>query len=174
MDRTTGTPLGFTLLLALAVGFVWALSGPHHLLGTGGDGGTQLLASSRVSQADLDAAQAEPALEWPDQMPDPLTDYIGRRVSAFGLRVTSVDADEGFWVQSGGRRAWVQIETAAESPYTVRPGDTVSFSGRVLPHDPDFPNGIFMCADRQSSAAEIARTPTHFAIRVDALSFGVG
>jgi hypothetical protein len=155
MDRSTGTPVGFALLLLLTVAFGWVAydgySGHHH--------GT-LLTGFR--------------LVWPQDMPGPMTDYVGRRVTAAGLQVTTVDADEGFWVTKDGRKAWVQIETAAESPYTVRPGDVVSISGRVLPHDPNFPSQIFFCPDRQASAAALAKQPTHFAVRVDALSFGVG
>ena len=105
------------------------------------------------------AAQAQPALVWPDQMPEPMTNYVGRRVSAFGLKVTGVDADEGFWVQKGDRRAWVQLETSTESPYTVRVGDTVSLSGRVLPHDPNFPSQIMFCPDRTASRAGAVADP---------------
>jgi hypothetical protein len=107
-------------------------------------------------------------------MPGPITDYVGRRVTANGLRVTSVDADEGFWVEKEGQRAWVQIETAAESPYTVLPGEVVSVSGRVLPHNPDFPSRIYFCANREVSATELSRAPTHFAVLVDEVSFGAG
>ena len=59
MDRSTGTPLGFVLLVLLAIGFGWALLGhaePHF--------GTALSSfgtSSSVS-ADYAAAQAQPAL----------------------------------------------------------------------------------------------------------------
>jgi hypothetical protein len=173
MDRNTGTPLGFALLLLFAFAVGWVVfAGPdhHHTAGSGTDA---TLASFR-SPAELSAAQAQPALVWPDAMPEPMTNYEGRRVTAFGLRVTSVDADEGFWVQKGDRRAWVQLETSTESPYTVRPGDVVSLSGRVLPHDPDFPSQIFFCPDRTVSRQELSRTPTHLAVRVDALSFGTG
>jgi hypothetical protein len=166
MDRSTGTPLGFALLLLFVVAFGWvAFGGPAH-------GHSAALAS--FSSADLQAAQAEPALDWPKDMPEPMTNYVGRRVNAFGLKVTGVDADEGFWVQKGDRRAWVQIETAVESPYTVRVGDTVSLSGRVLPHDPDFPSQIFFCPGRFASSSELSRAPTHLAVKVDAVSFGTG
>jgi hypothetical protein len=169
MDRSTGTPLGFALLLLFAVAFGWvAFGAPGH----GDHSGDPTLAN--FSTADLQAAQAQPALDWPKDMPDPMTNYVGRRVSAFGLKVTGVDADEGFWVQKGDRRAWVQIETAAESPYTVHVGDTVSLSGRVLPHDPDFPSQIFFCPGRFASSNELSKAPTHLAVKVDALSFGTG
>ena len=173
MDRSTGTPLGFALLLLFAVAFGWvAFDPPGH-----GDHGAAL-ASFRApgarSAADQEAEQAQPALDWPKDMPGPMTDYVGRRVSAFGLTVTGVDADEGFWVEKNGRRAWIQIETATESPYTVRVGDVVSLSGRVLPHDPNFPSQIFFCPGRTVSANELSHTPTHLAVKVDALKFGRG
>ena len=172
MDRSTGTPLGFALLLLFVFAFGWVVYDAHghqHEAGTA----TPTLATYR-SPAELAAAQAQPALVWPDGMPEPMTNYEGRRVSAFGLKVTSVDANEGFWVQKGNRRAWIQLETSTESPYTVRAGDVVSLSGRVLPHDPNFPSQIMFCPDRTVSRQELSRTPTHLAVRVDALSFGTG
>jgi hypothetical protein len=150
MDRSTGTPLGFALLLLFAVAFGWVVWGGQV------------------------ADSSQPALVWPDGMPEPLSSYDGRRVTAFGLTVTGVDADEGFWVQKAGRRAWVQLETATESPYTVRVGDTVSLSGRVTRHGPDFPSQVFFCPGRTASAAELARAPEHLAVLVSSLSFGTG
>jgi hypothetical protein len=164
MDRSAGTPLGFALLLLLAITFGWVMYGER-------DGDTAL---ASFSADGLEAAQAQPALVWPTEMPGPITDYVGRRVTASGLRVTSVDADEGFWVTKGDQRAWIQIETIAESPYTVRPGDVVSLSGRVLPHDPGFPSQVYFCPGLDASAAELSRAPTHFAVRVESVSFGVG
>ena len=170
MDRATGTPLGFALLVLLTFAFGWVIYTGHEYHPAPS---TATLATYRAP-ADLATAQAQPALVWPDQMPEPMTNYEGRRVSAFGLTVTSVDANEGFWVQKGSRRAWVQLETTTESPYTVKVGDTVSLSGRVLPHDPDFPSQIMFCPDRTASRQELSRTPTHLAVKVDALSFGTG
>ena len=171
MDRSTGTPLGFALVVLLAIGFGWALlgGGEHHTATALSSFGT----SSSVS-ADFAAEQAQPALVWPQEMPEPMTNYVGRRVNAFGLRVTSVDADEGFWVEKDGRTAWIEILTPTESPYTVLPGQTVSLSGSVYPHDPRYPTEIFFCPDRQASAARLAAVPTHIAIKVDSLSFGTG
>ena len=171
MDRSTGTPLGFVLVVLLAIGLGWALlgSGGHHADPSLSSFGT----SSSVS-ADYAAAQAEPALVWPQDMPEPMTNYVGRRVNAFGLRVTSVDADEGFWVEKDGRKAWIEILTSTESPYTVLPGQIVSLSGSVYPHKPDYPSQIFFCPDRQASANQLAAVPTHIAIKVESLSLGVG
>lgn len=180
MDRSTGTPVGFALLLLFAVGLGWVvLGGPDrdaaghgvHVSRTSEDAA---LAAYFRDPAAVAAKAAEPALVWPQQMPGPITDYVGRRVTANGLQVTSVDADEGFWVSKDGQRAWIQIETAAESPYTVKPGDVVSISGRVLPHDPSFPSRIYFCANRQAAETELSRAPTHFAVLVDEVTFGAG
>ena len=115
MDRTTGTPLGAVLLVLLALGFGWALLGRH-------DGTALSSFGTSMSDSDFAAAQAQPVLVWPQDMPEPMTNYVGRRVQAFGLQVMTVDADEGFWVSKEGRTAWVQLETYTESPYTVKPG----------------------------------------------------
>lgn len=168
MDRSTGTPLGFVLLVLLALGLGWAV------LGRGaGDPALSGFGTS-MSESDFAAAQAQEALVWPQEMPEPMTSYVGRRVEAFGLQVTSVDADEGFWVAKDGRTAWVQLQTATESPYTVRPGDVVSLNGTVLPHDPQFPSKLYFCPDRGASASRLAGVPTHLAVRVDSVKFGVG
>ena len=167
MDRTTGTPLGAVLLVLLALGFGWALLGRHDGLALSSFG-------TSTTDSDFAAAQAQPALVWPQDMPEPMTNYVGRRVQAFGLQVMGVDADEGFWVSKDGRTAWVQLETSTESPYTVKPGDVVSLNGTVLPHDDRFPSRLYFCADRQASASRLAQVPTHLAVRVDSLKFGVG
>jgi hypothetical protein len=167
VDRNTGTPLGAVLLVLLALGFGWALLGRH-------DGMALSSFGTSMSDSDLAAAQAQPALVWPQDMPEPMTNYVGRRVQAFGLQVMTVDADEGFWVSKDGRTAWVQLETSTESPYTVKSGDVVSLNGTVLPHDDRFPSRLYFCADRQASASRLAQVPTHLAVRVDSLKFGVG
>jgi hypothetical protein len=168
VDRSTGTPLGFALLVLLALGLGWAV------LGRGSHDPALTGFTTSLSDSDLAAAQAQPVLVWPQDMPEPMTNYVGRRVQAFGLQVTSVDADEGFWVAKDGRTAWVQLETATESPYTVKPGDVVSLRGTVLPHDPDFPAGLYFCPDRGASANRLAQVPTHLAVRVDSVQFGIG
>jgi len=67
-----------------------------------------------------------------------LSEDIGRQVVADGAVVDSVPGDEGFWVATGGEDAWVQLVTAGESPFTVRAGDRVSFTGNVVAHGADF------------------------------------
>jgi hypothetical protein len=166
MDRSTGTPLGFALLLLFVFAFGWVVWDGH----SAHDGHPVL--ASFGSQRTL--AQPGKTLVWPDGMPEPIQSYEGLGVNAFGLKVTGVDADEGFWVEKNGRRAWVQLQTSTESPYTVRVGDTVSLSGRVVPHDPDFPSRIYFCPGRTASATELSRQPEHLAVLVDSLSFGNG
>jgi hypothetical protein len=166
VDRTTGTPVGIALVVLLALGLGWAVMGSHT-----GDPSLSSFGTS-MTESDFAAAQAQEALVWPDQMPDPMTNYVGRRVMAAGLQVTSVDADEGFWVAKDGRRAWVQILTSTESPYTVLPGETVSLMGSVYPHKPGWPSQIFFCPDRQASANQLAGVDTHIAIKVESLSIG--
>jgi hypothetical protein len=171
MDRSTGTPVGFALLLLFAVAFGWVSWGaPNHRH----DPATAAAFAMYNSPSAMAAAEAQPPLVWPDEMPEPMTNYVGRRVTASDLKVTSADADEGFWVQKGGRRAWVQIEAAAEPPYVVRAGDTVSLTGRVLPHDPNYPNQLVFCPDRQASKRELSRASTHFAVAVDGITFEKG
>jgi hypothetical protein len=169
MDRSTGTPWGVALLVLLLLGFGWALTGHR-------DHDDPVLSSfgTSATASDFAAAQQQPVLVWPRDLPEPMTAYVGRRVMAAGLRVTSVDADEGFWVEQGGRTAWVQLETATESPYTVRPGDVVTLSGTVTAHDARFPSGLYFCPDRQASAGRLAQVPTHIAVGVDSLEFGIG
>jgi hypothetical protein len=155
MDRRTGTTLGFLLLLLLLAGFVYVQNAdrPLGLVGV---------------------SDEQPGLVIPRDTPGDLSQYVGRKVSAFGVRVTSVDADEGFWVDAGGKRVWVQLETLTESPYTVQPGQVVSFTGRVIPHEANWPSLIDFCHDRHASAEELSRQGAHVAVPVDALTFGVG
>lgn len=77
------------------------------------------------------------ALEDVDDLDD-LAAIVGRRVEAHGVRVLSVPADEGFWVDGGSGRVWIQITTAWESRAVVQPGDRAAFTGRVVSHGPNF------------------------------------
>ena len=62
-----------------------------------------------------------------------LSAYTGTDAKATAVRVQSVPADEGFWVGSSATdRVWIQLTgKAGESPYTVKKGDAVSFTGQV-------------------------------------------
>ena len=51
----------------------------------------------------------------------------------------SVPADEGFWVgTSENTRIWVQLVGNQESPYTLRDGDRVSFTGTITKNNANF------------------------------------
>lgn len=69
---------------------------------------------------------------------DDLGEVVGRQVAADRAEVASVPADEGFWISTGGRRAWVQLTTAGESAFDVEAGQLASFTGQVVAHGPDF------------------------------------
>jgi hypothetical protein len=104
-----------------------------------------------------------------------LTDQVGRRVIADGLRVTSVDADEGFWVEKNGREAWIQLaepvpgERPPESPYRVEVGDVVSLSGSVSYHESNYPGRIYFCPGRDASSGRLANAGVHLAVAIDDL-----
>lgn len=182
MDRSTGTPLGFALLLFFAVAFGWVWFGaPAH------DGTSAALASyNSLTPAERQARAAQPPLVWPQGLPGALSDpnYAGRSVVANGLRVTGVDAAEGFWVEKDGRRAWIQLAEPdtvlggrpPESPYKVRAGDVVNVKGIVQPHDPGYPSRIYFCTEVspsfQGSYDRLAAAGAHLSVAVDNLTFG--
>ena len=167
MERS-GTPLGFALLFLFALAFGWVAYDDRFERGTA----TTLTSFSPESIA---AAQAQPPLVWPDGLSGPLTDQVGRRVVADGLRVTSVDADEGFWVEKDGREAWIQLaepvpgERPPESPYRVDVGDVVSLSGSVSYHESNYPGRIYFCPGRDASSDRLANAGVHLAVAIDDL-----
>ena len=152
MDRTTGTPLGAVLLVLLALGFGWALLGRHDGLALSGFG-------TSTTDSDFAAAQAQPALVWPQDMPEPMTNYVGRRVQAFGLQVMTWTPTRASGCRRTAARPGSRSSTPTESPYTVLPGQIVSLSGSVYPHDAQWPSQIFFCPDRQASASRLAGVP---------------
>ena len=97
---------------------------------------------------------------------------IGRTVSMNSVRVDAVPADEGFWVDSDTGRVWVQIETSTESPYTVRAGERVSFTGTVVPNGSNFPTVIGLTA--AEGAVDLRAQGAHISIGVNALKFVTG
>jgi hypothetical protein len=98
-----------------------------------------------------------------------LRQQVGQTVTMTGMHVSSVPADEGFWVDSDHGRMWVQIETVTESPYDVDSGDTVSFRGRVVANGPDFPAQVGVTGGEGST--DLAGAGAHISIPVDALTF---
>lgn len=97
---------------------------------------------------------------------------VGQVVTAAGARVAHVAADEGFWVDLGGQRVWVQLLTVRESAYTVRAGDVVSFRGTVVAHDDAYPRTLAMCTP--ADAVALAAQDTHIEVPAADLAFGVG
>jgi hypothetical protein len=98
-----------------------------------------------------------------------LRQQIGQPITMNNLYVSSVPADEGFWVDSDHGRMWVQIETAIESPYDVDAGDTVNFSGRVVAHGPEFPAQVGVTSGE--GATDLAGAGAHISIPLNGLAF---
>ena len=96
----------------------------------------------------------------------------GEEVAAQGVKVAHVAADEGFWMDLVGGRVWVELIGSGESPYTVRDGDIVSFTGRIVPHGPTYPAPLGMCSQADYDA--LSAQPSHIEVPYDALAFGVG
>lgn len=65
---------------------------------------------------------------------------VDKQVTATKAVVTTVPADEGFWVGAdGGGRVWVQLSgEQTESPVTIKPGMRISFTGRLVSQDEQF------------------------------------
>jgi hypothetical protein len=79
------------------------------------------------------------------------------------IKVASVPADEGFWIEAGkGDRMWVQIRHPDESNVHVRAGDRVSFHGRVLDNGPHFSRRVGLSA--AEGAAELTHTGYHISV----------
>jgi RNA polymerase sigma factor (sigma-70 family) len=77
----------------------------------------------------------------------PLSRYAGDPVRAQGVRVQQVAADEGFWVGTSPRdRVWVQLTGTRESRRRVQRGDQVSFTGRMVEHQPGFARRVGVTA----------------------------
>jgi hypothetical protein len=71
--------------------------------------------------------------------PAELARLTGAPVTATRVRVLAVPADEGFWVGTSQQaRMWVQLQTQGESRIRIRPGQHVSFTGRLVPNRPGF------------------------------------
>jgi RNA polymerase sigma factor (sigma-70 family) len=67
-----------------------------------------------------------------------LSGLAGHDVAAVRVPVLAVDADEGFWVGTTKARMWVQLTGKGESTVTVRRGDLLDFTGRVVVNRPGF------------------------------------
>ena len=94
----------------------------------------------------------------------------GQAVTGSAVQVLSVPADEGFWVgTSDTQRVWVQLTgTAGESPYQVRQGDRVDFTGTVVAHDPGFAATVGV--DDAEGAAQLTAQAQHIEVDRAALA----
>jgi serine/threonine-protein kinase RsbT len=89
--------------------------------------------------------------------------YQGKAVDGQLIKVASVPADEGFWIDArGGDRLWVQMRHPDESSVHVQAGDRVSFHGRVVKNGPDFSGRVGLSA--AEGAAELRRTGYHITV----------
>ena len=92
-----------------------------------------------------------------------LTSAVGKTVTARGVVVQSVPADEGFWLgPSETDRVWVQLGGTGESGYVVRQGDRVEFTGRVVANDPGFAARVGV--DSAEGADQLTRQAAHIAV----------
>ena len=97
-----------------------------------------------------------------------LSRYAGDPVRAQGVRVQQVAADEGFWVGTSPRdRVWVQLTGTRESRPRVQPGDRVSFTGRMVEHQPGFARRVGVTAGE--GAGLLDQQGYHVEVRADRL-----
>jgi hypothetical protein len=98
----------------------------------------------------------------------PLSRYVGDPVRAQGVRVQQVAADEGFWVGTSPRdRVWVQLTGTRESRPRVQRGDRVSFTGRMVEHQPGFARRVGVTASEGASLLD--QQGYHVEVRADRL-----
>ena len=109
---------------------------------TAPEGGTVTVDGQRLRSRDLDQ-------------------FTGRSAVARRARVLTVPADEGFWLSTGGSdRVWVQLTgLPPESPYHVRPGDLVSFNGRITANGNGFARRVGV--SRAEGAAALTADRQH-------------
>jgi hypothetical protein len=94
-----------------------------------------------------------------------LTALVGRAVTARSVPVESVPADEGFWVgPSGTDRVWVELTVPpGESPYQVRPGQLVDFTGPMTGQDGGYAGQAGV--DAAEGADQLTREAAHVAVQ---------
>jgi hypothetical protein len=88
----------------------------------------------------------------------------GQPVTATGVRVLSVPADEGFWFgTSETERVWVQLTgEAGESPYQVQEGDLVDLEGTLVEHDAAFAEQVGV--DAAEGAQQLTDQAAHLEV----------
>jgi RNA polymerase sigma factor (sigma-70 family) len=84
--------------------------------------------------------------------PPDLAALVGSPVTVQDATVSSVPADEGFWIDDGaGGRFWVQLTGTGESPVAIEPGTPVSFTGVLTSTPADFSSAVGLDAAEGSS-----------------------
>lgn len=122
-------------------------------------GGAALAAASGTALLPLDAAVADGGL----------AASSGQDITATGITVESVPADEGFWVgDSASDRVWVQLEVNTESPFQVTAGQQVSFTGPLTPHDASFAETVGVT--EEEGAAQLTAQAQHIEIDASTLT----
>lgn len=103
-----------------------------------------------------------------------LAAQVGKPVTGTGVTVLSVPADEGFWVGSSDTdRVWVQLTGGGgESPYSVKAGDRVDFTGQVVAHDAGFAGQVGV--DAAEGADQLVRQSAHIAVVKSVLKLSTG
>ncbi len=95
--------------------------------------------------------------------PPDLAALVGRPVTVQDATVSSVPADEGFWIDDdAGGRFWVQLTGTGESPVAVAPGTSVSFDGVLVSTPADFSTAVGLDADEGSS--DLAARTVHIEV----------
>lgn len=84
---------------------------------------------------------------------------LGRRVP-----VLAVDADEGFWVGTPGRRIWVELATHGESAVKITAGSLLDFAGTVVVNPPGYAARVGLTA--HEDAAQLDQQGVHIAVPV--------
>ena len=91
------------------------------------------------------------------------TRYLAKEIRAQNAPVQSVPSDEGFWLGDGTtNRIWVELAGTGESPFRVKQGQKVSFTGKVIRHGPDFAGRVGVTATE--GAALLARQGQHITV----------
>lgn len=86
----------------------------------------------------------------------------GRTVTAQGVRVLAVPADEGFWVGQDNARIWVQLTGRGESPLQVKVNQTLTFEAEVTANTTAFLSDVGLEAG--AGRAELERDGYHLTV----------
>jgi RNA polymerase sigma factor (sigma-70 family) len=83
-----------------------------------------------------------------------LARHAGQRVRGVNVPTRGVYADEGFWAGTGpGDQLWVRLVGQGESPFQVRAGQRVSFTGRLVASPPGFARRVGMVPEEGAALA---------------------